>query len=850
MEKIIYSNILNETMFLRSSSLIGKNKFLCRVLNLRDLVNDVNIKSGLDIPLEIIPGRENEILCIEEIIDKLKFDLHSYEDVISFKNSLDEIRLEITSEDELSEYKNTFKDDYSLNENYLKLSSFYEAYLNRLKEESYTDEISLMHHYLDKGIIYDEIIILKEEDHPLLEKEFLHSIAKTVKEISYSELYEIELNKNEVNDITPYYGSLSEVDGVLEDVLKNGYKFSDVLFVLPSKSEYPSLFLEKYIKDKINFTFECGVRITSSNTYKLFKCLTNMVDKYSFGVDGFKALFSSGYFKIESIVDDKEKIDYLSEVLGRIKPGFEHAAIVAKKRIKELDENRHDFLYSFIKFIDKRINVEEILAFTYNVLDIFAKGIPYIIRNFANTSHNDPFLDAIEDRALSFIEEIFERSKYIENFDIYHSYVETLDQKFIYQKTFSDNAIHVSTLPKAINTLRKHVYFIGFDASSFPGTPRENYLFNDKQREILTGKKNYSKNKIIKNNDLLRELISIYSSLGSDVHLSYSAMNINEVNSNNPSSVLLEYDSKMNNLLKDKINECRYFSNKYSSLTEAVDNYLDNKHYESQYIAMFDEYEKEDLLKESYSPSALSMFFECPLRFYLEKIKYVSKEEPFDVYKVIGPNTFGNLLHLAFEHLIKRPNMSKIEFSLYADDIFESYLKFNLSMLSTLSIKKEFMDSINNGYEFLKKYDLSSSYSEYKIYKNDEISINDIFFNGSVDLLTKYKDGNFVIIDYKTGKKIKHDDKDTISVLQGLVYAKLVSKKLNVDISKVIFYYTSLDHEVTIDVHSHDEELEVLLKKFYDSLKENKFEVIEDEKLRKEACKYCPFKGSICKKGI
>ena len=62
---------------------------------------------------------------------------------------------------------------------------------------------------------------------------------------------------------------------------------------------------------------------------------------------------------------------------------------------------------------------------------------------------------------------------------------------------------------------------------------------------------------------------------------------------------------------------------------------------------------------------------------------------------------------------------------------------------------------------------------------------NDIKFNGVIDRIIKGKDGGYLVIDYKTSKNEKKK-KDLLEDKQMIGYAYAISKKYNVELSKIV----------------------------------------------------------------
>ncbi len=859
LEKIIYSNRLNKTEYLRSLSLLNESSFLCRIYSFKELVNEINIRFSLSDDRKLINSADEEFALLFKCFEN-DFVPNSYEDLKAFISSIHDIRKTIIEKDELIDFKEKLDKRFFENESYQFFLRIYQLYLDALDSDKVVDLISLAKSLLIEEKIFDQIIYLKEDDISNLELELIKSISKEVKEISILELYPKKEYK-EIRDVRPYYGKLSEIDGIISNILENHYCFNDVLIVTPSNNDYPSILLDKYLSDNIAFTSEFGIPLRNTPAYLLYKNIINLRDKYFYSYEGFLNLFNCPYFDVDRLCPNKDDIDNLAKICGKLKISF---YVEENKRaylsLKDLNDNHRPYLDEFLSKIDKRIKSEDMIIYTFNVIDAFKKGLLNLLSSYFidKTIYKDEarqkYMANLNEIALSYISDIvsqsYEFNEYADRLDISNlkaNYLKLLEEQYIYPKTFSDNAIHITTIDKAISTARKHIYFVDFSASSFPGKAKEGSLINDEQYEYLTGIKNLSTKKINDKNELFRKLINIYSNLGIDIHLSYSLMNIVDVNANNPASVLLEVISRLNKEeeFKKLVENARYFDNKYSSLNKVVDLYLSNEERVVKPIKL-DIDIKEDYLKKSYSPSSFSLAFICPLRFYLERLKYIQDDKKTDLYDNIGFDTLGNLVHMAMEHYIAHKDINEDEFEEYINELYELYNKFDYSPRGESNKKNDYFNACLNAYNYLKEFDISDARSEYEISYQDNIDLNGICFHGSVDLLCKDKNGNLVILDYKTGKKVEHSNSDTLSSMQGIIYALLIEKKLKVDIHKAIFYYVTINYIVEVDIDAHREALYDYINQFKELIEQEKWPIAIDKKV---ACQHCPYDSFICPKG-
>ena len=161
---------------------------------------------------------------------------------------------------------------------------------------------------------------------------------------------------------------------------------------------------------------------------------------------------------------------------------------------------------------------------------------------------------------------------------------------------------------------------------------------------------------------------------------------------------------------------------------------------------------------------------------------------------------------------------------------------------------RDMIEYYENGVEILKKfyeYD-TKNYSEVLFCEEFfEIDIGDGFeLKGTVDRVEKNSDGSVNIIDYKMGfDEEKENPGNFRNYLQLEIYAYGISKKYNLKVSKIGYYFISIPKKVLLD-YSYDPKLIDNIKKIGSMMREN----IINQKgncsicLIKDICYYSDFK--------
>ncbi|SMO37712.1 PD-(D/E)XK nuclease superfamily protein [Saccharicrinis carchari] len=169
------------------------------------------------------------------------------------------------------------------------------------------------------------------------------------------------------------------------------------------------------------------------------------------------------------------------------------------------------------------------------------------------------------------------------------------------------------------------------------------------------------------------------------------------------------------------------------------------------------------------SPSGLSTYFECPLRFYY---KYILKAmEPDEISEDIDPRIFGNLFHETVEEIYK-PFVGKeikstdIDLLSKNNQGIEKALRASFSKYFNQALGQSDFNDIQGKnilvFDIIKKYVLQFlrvekqhapfllTGLEKKVKGNIKLSDKTICIGGTIDRLD-HKDGSVRVIDYKTG---------------------------------------------------------------------------------------------------
>lgn len=853
----VYSNNINSTELLRSLSLNGSDYLGLEIFKFSNLVEDINIRLGYPIKNTLLDNDEIEKRVISFFLDDVHLPSISYQDIKHFQSTFNSIRMKIVGNEheELNKIISNHKDIKSLTY----LNEFSSSYFNVLGDDF--DQIMLAHKFIEhassKGIkLYDQVLVFDEFKLEPLEEQLLYAVSKEIKHTSVIDLFNDVHEQSEISSIMPRYGIRNEVAHVIKDIFEHNYPQDDCLIVLINSSSYTNELYKFQLEYGLKMTYECGLPLNITDAYKLYKTIQKLEKKCFFDVNGYLNLFAS-----ESL--DIEKLGVLhpvqvSQIIGRMKICFDKSKndeYLSKFNFLRNEEN--EIFNLFLEKIDRTIVFDEetILNEVIHVIEELSKGVAYFIRTYTKDSfNNDVLFDESRELIASTIEYADENIPEI----LKDSYLSQIDSKSICHNVFSDDAIHVTNINQALSTFRKHTYILGLNSANYPGSLTEDFLFSDNLYEELCGIKEITENNINFKNKYLKKVIDTYLLLGADLKLSYNAQEIKEVRELNPCSVLLDYENEYHRendeKLSDVVKRCSYYDDGLSSLTSIVDIGIKNKKIKHEDLQVEQKkYDTIDLLTKYYSPSTLPKFLNCPLRFYLDNIACIDNTIIYDPLRPITGNRFGDLLHFVMEKYVKDfRNASLKEILEFGEKVYSLYTSFDRSIGDDNLEKKSFLQSVENTYNFLNDFDTTSSYTELKVgygKLKEKSKIGNIYIRGSIDLVTQDKDGNYIIVDYKTGNSIEHIQDDPATCIQGLIYAQLFEKIHGKTPIKLIFFYTKFNKAITFDNPCSDEAKMLLLEKFNlfeEALKSLHFDIASKDTF-KEACKYCKYEN-ICKK--
>jgi ATP-dependent helicase/DNAse subunit B len=418
----------------------------------------------------------------------------------------------------------------------------------------------------------------------------------------------------------------------------------------------------------------------------------------------------------------------------------------------------------------------------------------------------------------------------------------------------SEGALHVTDISGAISSVRDNLYIVGLSASKFPGSPVENYLLLDDDLTIFGKDASYmtSSGKIAKKKDTLRNLVHLASGLGSQIFVSYAGMNVSELKRDNASSVIFELFREQSGKnvsskeLKEHIVKVGYFEPAISVSREVGNAYNQGKK------VLIDKEASQSLenphfvkwnLDIEYSPSALNTFFRCPRSFMLGYILGIPEPEDNKPFEIISAKANGTLAHSLMEQLANS-DMSQEDFVKLSGEYFDRFIAQNppLIMESVEAVRNQFLEMMETAYEMDPHREVILK--EENIHFQHESGVK---IHGLPDRVEKLDDGRYLIVDFKSGRRIGHVKDDIDTCLQVVIYAYLMEKQ-GLDIAGGVFRYIRLGESVScVYDDTMKDKLNKKLSMFKEHMEKGYFPCTEAGEDAEDPCKFCKY-GLVCGK--
>ena len=830
-QQIIFAPQLSGTDYLKSLAMFNKeniNTFGVRVMDGLELARYMLQASGYVIEQDFVTNNNLAAILYLKTQNISYFSNYTYKDIYNLLISVNDLRKCIPY-NERDEIHNKLPTDLFAKKNEA-VKEFYDLLMATLKENKLIDEIGIIRLAIEKGTSLDNCRFVRYEEFVLnnLEETLLNKASgKVVEPVKFD-----NGDKLHISTYVKSFGQNNEIEWILKYIYDNNIKFDECLIAATDVTQYAKI-LSNY-QATIGFPLIIGNNesIFDTASGRLYSLLLEWEANH-FHLDYLEKVLNSRDFDIEKFKNmlqipdnfddfaendqlsyfDKLSFDKIVEAVGNLEIGFSN------------HENNEVRFNDYANLIEARYNEDKnnpinqrdyiVVMFVSRIKEVFEEGVSFLLNEFTVIDKNN---EAVELNALEKIKLVL---SYHDRFGVPNNEVlKFLKGVSVGNRKPKPGHLYITSINSAISYLRKHLFIVGLDSKVFPGKVSEDPIVFDRDYECF-GIKDASYRKMNENKNDYHALIKFAKTMGVDIHLSYSYYNSQTTKEQSASSVIFEtykeekHDDKVTtvtlnneyNINKDKFIKTEFFDNGLLLISKLGQALKQNTKVIPNVIKQEEprEASAEALIgHKGLSASAISKFVDCEYEFYLNVLLHINQEKETNIYEIIPDNDLGTLIHSVMEEFT--PNIVKQDFINIGTEKFNEYMICHPTNNKHGEAKAlaDFQDIISGAYDMEMKSGLPGVLREqdlFAIHKKSGIKIH-----GLPDKVEKFSDGKFRVVDFKTGKTIKHFANKPESMFQGALYAYIIEngknplnsygkKKISVD--EFVFRYPRKGIEVS-----------------------------------------------------
>lgn len=828
-ERILLAPGANGTELIRMLARFGKNTLGLRIMNAAELAKFALMRSGVILNERFLPRKQEAAVIDGFVRDISYFSSSGYADSEKIADTIYSVR-SLIPENEFKQLHRLLPSGEFPEKN-RNLADVYDRYLAVLKAAGNIDTIGLIRKAIDEAApLSCPVITLREYPLSPLEKCLVNRLAGVWTDSCLPDLLEKNAAPLQSVDYTESYGSSNEVEAIYDYIVSRNIPFDECTVAVTDTAKYAQLFYDFSMRHNLPMTLGCGVPILNSNPAKFLKLLHDWNTTGYNGVDALNALLHSDALDQKKLfaaigIETGRQLDKVISVAGQLRLNFNKQENAAK-----------------IAFLSPENRDADLLPCVAALSEEFALGESKLIKKYALI--RDDAIGRIDRSALSVICDALDTYvKYADSSSLNQIIPEIL-QKSVCSENSREGSLFVTGISGAMASMRRHLFIAGMSASNFPGMLRENYLLLDSDYLMFadTNTAPTSVNTIRRRKETLDNLLALASALGLNVHISYSGYDLTALKEENPSSVLFDVFKKQHGKaatlqqFKEAFRHVGYFGQQVS-----CDYNIGNAYVQGEEI----HYQEPDFSespcaysgRKAFSPTAIDGFFKCPRYFFLTGILGVREPQQDDPFTVIDPRMIGNLAHSLMEELAHSP-CDKDAFMQRAEAAFDRFLLSRppIHPDSAAAEKNVFREMMANAYDSDPKNEVLASEEDQFV-----LHSSGVLLHGIPDRVEKTSDGEYIIADYKTGKRINHQPNDINTCLQAVIYAYILEQK-GVPITRCEYRYLRDDRVIPCRYDTAmKENLNAKLEELKNALDTGKFPQAEDKK----TCIYCAL-ASVC----
>lgn len=815
----------NGTELMRTLARYGISTLGLRIMRPVEFAQFALMRSGI-LLAETPVTNDTEAALIWHFLPEIPyFENASYHDAYNLANTLRMLRLQITK-DERETLTAGLKNS-TFTEKNAALLDVYDRYMNALRDKNMIDSIGILRYAISHAKpLTVECMILQEYPPAPLEQSVISQISGgNAMTVSLCALLQKSEKPLAMPKLTEAYGAANEAENVIGTIYREKLPL-DQCTVAVADTTYASLLFELTSRFSIPVTFGCGLPVTLTNPAAVLRDYRNWKTSGHCGIDALRTLLTGPAFDKKQFCEDFgiTHLNKLIETAGAMRLSTDSAVNAMRIENYKSSDDRDEALVSQLNKVFVR----------------FGMDCSALIRRYAKIRKND--LGRLDSAAKNKICDTLERFTAMTGEPADRLFSDLLGARICAENS-REGALHITTVSGALTTLRPNLFVMGLCAEMFPGEPTENYLLLDDELEAFGENAPTSRNLIAQAQLSLSDLLRTAAALDIRTELSWCGYDTAELKANNASSVLFSLYQQTGGTdekaFEKLILKTGYFAHDLSGITEIGNAYLRGE----QIAAKQPEYaetQPADGLVPVLSPSKIESFIECPKKYCYKYVICIPEQETDNVFDVINPKEFGNLVHEAMK-MLKGQYPPEEAFMQNAEQIFARYLTERppMNQSDADKVKADYLSTVRNGYDRAVNIRVIETEQEIKMQYGCGITIT-----GRLDALAELPDGTFRVIDYKTGRTVKHDENDAVSCIQVMLYADML-QRTGKPVSGGEYWYLRRNQVVPCEyTPARAELIETKLSGIAESIRTNSYPA----NASKDNCKYCAYK-EICEEG-
>ncbi len=845
LERILFAPGANAAALLRSLALHGVNTIALRVVGSVELAQLALMRSGIADD-RLFFTRSDEAGVIYQVTGQAaadKRDSLSFEQCQDIADALRSLRHLITENEEQNVAaglaKGTFREKNGM------LADVYDKYRNAMQNSKGILELSCD----DDVVVEDTVMLVRRaaeqaspvdaefltlEEFPLspLERTLLDKVSGgTFRTLSLPELYGKEPVSPAVESVTSAYGSTNEVEDIIGQIYEQKLPLDSCTVAVTDTKAYSQLFYDYALRCNIPVTFGCGVPIINSNPARLLMLYIEWATYGGRGIEALRSMIMSDacdHRKIAAYLEENVpgfgRLDDVIELTGSLRLGGEPEE--NEQRAERLRE-----IYKAISDDEERAGRERLLDSAALLGHLLSGGPQSFCADFSLVRSGLPGRVDLAARPVisSGLTSVVCAGDILDSAGM-------LLRRSVCRENSCAGHLHITGIAGALSSLGENLFVAGLSADMFPGRPVENYLLLDDDYRCFTDDSCAPTSDRIaaarKKN--LTDLVSLAGALGVPVRLSCPDYSLTGLNEENPSSVIYELDPGE----KAEKRNAGYFAHVCSVSSLVGTEYLEGRRTEEQQVP--DENPADITIGWRLSPTAIEKFVRCARMFYLNVVLGLKDREEDDQDEILPAAAQGTFIHELMEMFVGgQPDYS--DYTAKAGKLFDDYLAGRVPLPGSedrvKAAREEFLAIAEKAYYFPKNTVTAAE-------KQLEGTIGGLAVGGIADGIERLPDGGNIVVDYKTGHKVRQTDGDVKSCIQTMLYARLLEQS-GTPVTRCEYRYPRSGTTVVCEVNDVTRKaLDEIMQALNDALESGEFSSSADA----ETCKYCPVKG-VCGEG-